>query len=134
MGTGYPARCRQCGEKFYAIDGGGFHFELTHCNSCGAEKSVSHSEMGDILSRRIKFCVQRMRQNSPANSNPDPLMAKYVPAAGEPLDDEQYAKEVSRLAGKCPCGGMFELNAPHRCPKCHSRDIEDTGEFIDTID
>jgi DNA-directed RNA polymerase subunit M/transcription elongation factor TFIIS len=43
MGTRHWATCNKCGKEFYVSDGGGFRFEMLHCDKCGREKSVSHS-------------------------------------------------------------------------------------------
>ena len=48
MGSATSYICRTCGTHFMARDGGGFMFDLLHCDTCGATKSVSHEELGDI--------------------------------------------------------------------------------------
>ena len=48
MGSATSYICRTCGTHFMASDGGGFMFDLLHCDTCGATKSVSHEELGDI--------------------------------------------------------------------------------------
>ena len=48
MGSATSQICRDCGEHFMARDGGGFMFDLLHCDTCGAGRSVSREELGDI--------------------------------------------------------------------------------------
>ena len=48
MGSATSYICRTCGAQFMARSGGGFMFDLLHCDTCGATKSVSHQELGDI--------------------------------------------------------------------------------------
>jgi hypothetical protein len=40
--------CRACGARFYASSGGGFMYDLLHCDTCGETRSVGHDELGDI--------------------------------------------------------------------------------------
>ena len=39
MGSSYTARCKACGEVFTASSGGGFNFQLLHCDTCGKERA-----------------------------------------------------------------------------------------------
>jgi predicted Zn-ribbon and HTH transcriptional regulator len=126
MGTAYRARCKQCGKKFMVSEGGGFHFELLHCDNCGEKKGVPHEDMGDILPRHLKSLLLTKANESELRK--DETARRLMSAPGTPLSDDQYAREISLLAGKCRCGGAFTLNAPARCPKCRSTDFEDTGE------
>ena len=47
MGTEYQAKCRKCGRKFTVRTGGGFVFELLHCDQCGKERSITFEEIGE---------------------------------------------------------------------------------------
>jgi len=40
MGQAYEATCLDCGHRFMASKGGGFTFNLIHCDTCGREKSI----------------------------------------------------------------------------------------------
>ena len=53
MGSMTGHICRACGTKFGVRDGGGFFFDLLHCDACGGA-SVGHRELGDIHLRFIK--------------------------------------------------------------------------------
>jgi hypothetical protein len=50
--TGY--QWQGCGTRFEANVGGGFFFDLLHCDRCGTAKSVAHREMGDVHFAFIK--------------------------------------------------------------------------------
>jgi hypothetical protein len=52
MGTLYSSRCNSCGATFETSEGGGFLFELLHCEACGKEKSVPLDELGGTRARR----------------------------------------------------------------------------------
>ena len=45
----------------------------------------------------------------------------------EKIKSEEYLGEVERIAGKCKCGGNPKFDAPPRCPKCRSKNIEQVG-------
>jgi len=47
--TGY--KCQACGTRFEAEEGGGFFFDLLHCDRCGAARSVAHRDMGESTLR-----------------------------------------------------------------------------------
>jgi len=124
MGMGFRGRCKQCGHVAEFHDGGGFFFHLLHCDTCGADKRVGFDELGEMHLRYLKglsgpYAIISMEH--------DEWVRKNYP--GEPLSREEYHAEVGKLAGQCECGGQFSMNAPNRCPKCRSTDIEDTGEF-----
>jgi len=52
MGTRYSSRCNTCGASFNTSEGGGFLFELLHCDVCGKEKSVSLEKYGGVRAPR----------------------------------------------------------------------------------
>ena len=69
MGSATSQICRDCGEHFMARDGGGFMFDLLHCDTCGAGRSVSHEELGDIHLGFVKglpgpYAVARSRMDA----------------------------------------------------------------------
>jgi len=49
------------------------------------------------------------------------------------LDDLGDLHGIEAVTGNCRCGGKYTLDAPPRCPKCHSTRIEE-GEIILTYD
>ena len=54
MGSLHGVICQACGTTFSVRDGGGFFFDLLHCDACGRDTSVSHQDLGDIHLRYIK--------------------------------------------------------------------------------
>ena len=40
MGSSFDARCRACDETFTVSKGGGFTFQLQHCDTCGKERAL----------------------------------------------------------------------------------------------
>ena len=50
---------------------------------------------------------------------------------GDSISEEEYHESIERIASQCKCGGHYRFNAPARCPKCKSDDLEETdGMFI----
>ncbi len=48
MGSASGFICKACGTQFTVRRGGGFFFDLLHCDTCGTARSVSHEDLGDI--------------------------------------------------------------------------------------
>ena len=128
MGQSFKATCKKCKKKFPANDGGGFFFHKLHCDKCGKEKDIAFEKLGDTHLRYLKGLEGPY---SVVSSEHD----KYVREnyLGEPLKEEEYNKAVEEFAGKCKCGGQFSMEAPIRCPKCKSDDI-DLGEAVINYD
>ena len=112
MGAEYSARCQKCGNAFSVMQGGGFSFHLLRCDKCGKEKSVGFRELIDLHNRSLAA------PNSKANAAP----GRYIPenTPGPPLTEG----ETETLIRKHRCGGRFRFDAPPRCPKCRSTDID----------
>ena len=115
MGQESPATCGKCGNLFRVRQGGGFVFHLLHCDTCGEEKVVLFEELGEIHLRYLKGLPGPY---SISTQEHDRHVRENYP--GEPLLEEEYYREVEKLAGECPCGGHFTMKARPRCPKCHS--------------
>jgi len=123
MGHAYQAKCKKCRHEFEVQEGGGFFFHLLRCDECGKTKSISFDEIGDPHLKYIKglgspYCV--------ASSKIDKNIQENYP--GESISKKKYHSEVEKIVGKCGCSGQFKFEAPPRCPKCKSLDIEDTVE------
>jgi hypothetical protein len=119
MGCSYHVKCLQCGDKFKVNSGGGFFFHCLHCDLCGADKSISFEEIGEAHSRYVKglpgpYCV--------VSSNIDRHIQENYP--GESMSEEEYHTAVEQIAGGCGCGGSYKFDAPPRCPKCRSAELE----------
>ncbi len=107
--------CGRCGEHFSIRDGGGFLFDLLHCDRCGAPQSVSHQELDDIHLRFVKglstpYAVARARFDRE-------IQATYP---GEPLTRDEYHAAAEATLEPCRCGGRYRYHAPARCPACRS--------------
>jgi len=125
MGHAYQAKCKKCGHEFNVEEGGGFLFHLLRCDKCGKTKSINFDELGESHSKYIKGLIVPY---SVATSKQDKYIQENYP--GESISEEEYHSEVEKIAGKCKCGGQFTFEAPPRCPKCKSMDIEDTGKVV----
>lgn len=122
MGMGHrtAAKCLDCGETFTVDHGGGFRFHLVRCDRCGNTKTIGVDELGELYVRYLRglpgpYCV--------ASSEHDECVQQHVPL--EPISEEEYHKGIEAFAGECRCGRKYSLNAPPRCPQCHSARIEE---------
>jgi hypothetical protein len=124
--------CRTCGTHITVRQGGGFFFDLLHCERCGADRSVAHEEMGDTHLRFVKglpgpYAVVR--------SKFDRAIQRDYP--GEPLSPAEYHEAVEASLEPCSCGGRFRYDAPERCRVCGStsdaweRDPDGISMFYD---
>jgi hypothetical protein len=115
VGTRSEQRCQACGRRFESEEGGGFFFDLLHCDRCGEAKSIGHQEMGDIHLGYIKglpgpYAVARTELDEDIRTSFE----------GQPLTRAEYEAAVEALVGSCACGGDFRYAAPARCPGCGS--------------
>jgi hypothetical protein len=95
--------------------GGGFFFDLLHCDTCGETKSVGHQELGDIHLGFVKglpgpYAVSRSRLDQQIKETYE----------GEPLTRDEYHAAAEGTLDPCACGGRFRYDAPARCPGCRS--------------
>jgi hypothetical protein len=102
---------------FTVSNGGGFMFDMLHCDACGRSRSVRHQELGDIHLRFIKglgrpYAVSRASMDRR-------IQEEY---SGEPLSRDEYHAAVEATMESCSCGGRFAYDAPARCPTCRSTD------------
>ena len=101
--------------QFMASSGGGFSFDLLHCDTCGATKSVSHQELGDIHLGFVKglpgpYAVARAAMDRR-------IQAEYP---GQALTRDEYHAAAETTIEACDCGGHYRYDAPARCPGCRS--------------
>lgn len=125
MGHKYRAKCKKCALKFNVRVGGGFFFHLLRCNACENAESIGFDEIGEPHLKYIKglsapYCAVSAERD------------KYIQDTylGEPITKEEYHVKVEKIFGECKCGGHYSVDAPPRCPKCKSTEIEDTGEIM----
>jgi hypothetical protein len=115
MGSRTGHICRTCGARFRARYGGGFFFDLLHCEACGADRSVAHEELGDIHLGFVKglpgpYAVSRWQLDAE-------IKATYP---GPVLTRDEYHAAVEATLERCACGGRFTYDAGPRCPTCRS--------------
>jgi hypothetical protein len=116
MGSASGFICKACGARFTVSSGGGFYFDLVHCDTCGASRTVGHQELGDIHLRFVKglpgpFAVSRAAM--------DRQIQREYP--GEPIGREEYHRLAEATLQPCACGDRFRYDAPPRCPECRSQ-------------
>lgn len=124
IGVEVEARCGKCGAEFTASDGGAFFYRLLRCDRCGATKSVSFDDLGDLFLGYIKGLPGPY---SSASATRDQWVRDNY--AGEAIPEEAYRRGVEQFTGHCECGGAFTFDAPRRCPECRSTDVE-LGDII----
>ena len=115
MGSASGYICRTCGGRFQVRSGGGFYFDLLHCDTCGEVKSITHQELGDIHLGFVKglpgpYAVVRSEMDRR-------IQREYQ---GEPLTQAEYQAAAEATIDACSCGGHFRYDAEARCPACRS--------------
>ena len=132
MGSASGYLCRTCGTRFRVRSGGGFYFDLLHCDTCGKAKNIGHQELGEI---HLRFVKGLPGPYAVARSAMDRRIQREYP--GEPLTRDEYAAAAEATLEPCPCGGRFRYGAQARCPACRStsklwdRDPKAPGRFYD---
>ena len=119
MGQTYIATCRKCGNLFGYSEGGGFHFHLLHCDTCGAEKTVNHKALGEI---HLRFIKGLDRPYCGVSAKHDRSVQKHY--RGTPISEKDYFTAIEEFAGRCACGGKYTLKASPRCSKCKSLEVD----------
>ncbi len=100
MGSSHEAVCRECGTKFRVDIGASMSALQVRCKDCGRATFVS---LEDIYAKE----------------------AQDVPGLG--ADDGSWSirdRLAGELAATCSCGGHYTVDAPPRCPKCRSADLD----------
>ena len=125
MGSSTGYICNQCGTAFRVRSGGGFFFDMLHCDRCGQAQDVSHEALGDIHLGFVKglpgpYAVARAGMDRE-------IKLRYQ---GEPLSRDEYHAAAEATLDTCACGGRFRYDAPARCPTCRS--TEDSWQVDET--
>lgn len=120
MGYRIKAKCRECGQSFHVDHGGGFVFHLVRCDKCGRTKQLPFDKLGELHIRYLKGLDVPY---SMATEKTD-AMARELPS-GPPISKDEYNAGVEAAAGNCRCRGKYRMEAPPRCPKCRSTNIEE---------
>ncbi|CAM3061307.1 hypothetical protein MYIN104542_16165 [Mycobacterium intermedium] len=119
MGSRVSARCLDCDHRFTVTHGGGFFFHQLRCVRCGRAKDVGFDELGDLHTRYLKGSD---RPYTVAFAGEHQYVREHLDI--EPISSEEYFAAVE-AAVKCDCGGALSFDAPPRCPKCGSLQIEE---------
>ena len=129
MGRRSGVICRECGTRFDVDEGGGFFFDLLHCDTCGGTCSVGHQELGDIHLRYVKglpgpYAVARSKMDRQ-------IQQEY---GGKPLTRAEYHAAAEATLEPCTCGGSYRYDARPRCPGCRSTqehwDVDPDGVMV----
>ncbi len=56
MGELLKFKCKKCSLNFSWREGGGFNFDMLHCNDCGKEKEVKTNNNPEIKITPLKEC------------------------------------------------------------------------------
>jgi hypothetical protein len=119
MGSSAGMICSNCRHHFVVAEGGGFAFHLLHCDRCGRTKSIGFDELGDLHSAYLKglpgpySIISRQHDLQ--------VKAEYP---GPALSEPEYHAAIERSLKRHRCGGRFRFDAPPRCPKCRSTELE----------
>jgi len=90
------------------------------CDKCGKTKSIGFDDLGELHLRYLKGLSGPY---SVETSEHDQYIKNHTSL--QPISEEDYYKGINAIAGKCRCRGKYTLDAPPRCPKCHSTRIEE---------
>jgi len=83
----------------------------TKCINCGYKFRLSIGGTMRAYELRCNICGKSI------------LVMRKVSGGRSCLEDNEIAN-AEKTARKCSCGGDFKYDAPARCPKCRSTDIE----------
>src|SRR4029079_4787311 len=95
--------------------GGGFFFDLLHCDRDGRARNVAHRDMGDT---HLGFIKGLSTPCAVSRSALDKAIRETF--EGPVLAGEEYHAAVENSLEPCPCGGRYRYDAPSRCPSCGS--------------
>lgn len=102
--------CSGCGHRFRTMSGPGMRFLVLHCDKCGQDRGVGFDAFGGSLEQTSvgvgPYNLERARD------------LEWPPATRS--QRAALRERVEAIAGPCPCGGSFSLDAPARCPECSS--------------
>jgi len=115
LGSASAHICRVCGTRVFARSGGGFFFDLLHCDTCGTDQSIRHEELGDIHLGFVKglpgpYAVSRSKMDRQ-------IQLEYE---GATLTRDEYHTAAEATLDPCVCGGRFRYDSLARCPSCRS--------------
>ena len=112
--------CEACGHRAVVREGGGSGLYLLHCAACGEPKLLTRDDVHEPHLRYLKGLPESGRELTEGYDK-----AEVDACHGAPLSLEGFLASVEAVAGECGCGGAYSLEAPPRCPECHSADLAD---------
>ena len=114
MGIEFEAKCNDCGAvlSIGCVSVNDFSI-LLRCERCGGEKFIGDDEIEQAKSRELKKLFMPDRVASLDHNKG--VKGDYQ---RELVSEEEYIREIERIAGTCKCGGKPKFDAPPRCPEC----------------
>jgi hypothetical protein len=106
MGSSTGHVCKACGTRFGVRSGGGFYFDMLHCDAPGKAQSVGHQALGDVHLRFVKGLGHPMPSLAPRWTV---RSSKII--QGEPRSRDEYHAAAEAPLEPCPCGGPFRYDA-----------------------
>lgn len=95
MGRVFDPKCRSCGHEWRGeVVGGSMRAVSYRCDRCGA---VGHVTNEDLVRAGL-------------------FEGRSVWGLTR--------LQAEKVLGTCSCGGAFDIDAPARCPRCHSDDVD----------
>lgn len=119
MGSSEGMMCKKCRRHFVVDEGGGFFSYLLRCDRCGWTKSINFAELGDLHSAYLKGLSGPYAVISQEHDRQ--IKAEYP---GPALSEVEYHAVIEGRLKRHKCGGQFRFDAPPRCPKCRSTELE----------
>lgn len=93
-------------------------FHQLRCDKCGNPTNIGFDNIVELHLRLLK--TLGFPSCFPEAVEQDAIRKGFK---CEPISEDEYDREVERIAGKCKCGGQHLFKAPIRCPKCRSTNI-----------
>ncbi len=118
LGSTHRTHRRSCDARFAVREGGGFFFDLLHCDMCGDANSVAHQDLGDIHLGFVKglpgpYAVARSAIVAGSGRLPCPVLTRgeYRAAAEATLEPSCVVRSATtrrpdaRAAAPCRTSG-----------------------------
>jgi hypothetical protein len=110
MGESHMVVCSDCGQHFRMTSGPGMKFLVLHCDKCGRDKGIGFDAFGASLEQTSEGVGPYNLEQARDMDWPAAIRSQRA----------ALRQRVESIAGPCPCGGAFTLDAPARCPDCSS--------------
>ena len=107
VGQMIRSTCASCGKVAHQIDGAMMAGYRPRCADCGRARLIP-----------VEDVVEDETVQTDSLVNPREHEADHEPAWS------RRERRVLELAGTCRCGGRFTADAPLRCPRCRSTNLD----------